>query len=241
MPIYLNIDNCTGCSSCETACSKEALIMINNKPVLNSDECVLCGHCFAICPTGCFSLLGYESENLQMDVNNIIDAIVMRRTIRHFKQESVDQDLLYKIINISRYAPSASNKRPVKFLVIGRSTMQQLLPVIVNQLQLTSNDNTYLVYRNAPHCIITYASMDLKYPPEQDAAIYLTQIELYAQKYGLGTFWAGRVSNGLQQQGAQILGLQGMSILSCMGIGYPNIKFARPAARQDVGNVIWID
>ena len=89
MPIYLNVDNCTGCGQCAVSCSKNAIIMIEKRPQFTPDLCVLCSHCYSICPEGCFSLLGYESENVTTDITKLVDCIAMRRTIRHFKQEVV--------------------------------------------------------------------------------------------------------------------------------------------------------
>jgi len=44
---------CTGCEACITACSLEALIVVDSKVVLNDpEECDYCGECEAACPTG---------------------------------------------------------------------------------------------------------------------------------------------------------------------------------------------
>lgn len=46
------------------------------------------------------------------------EAILKRRSIRQFEQEKIDRDILVKIADAGRLAPSAMNMQPLKFLVI---------------------------------------------------------------------------------------------------------------------------
>ncbi|MCX7973649.1 MAG: nitroreductase family protein, partial [Candidatus Aminicenantes bacterium] len=46
------------------------------------------------------------------------ELIINRRTIRQFKPEPLSRDLLVKIVNAGRLAPSAANKQPLEFLVV---------------------------------------------------------------------------------------------------------------------------
>ena len=50
--------------------------------------------------------------------NSIIKAIRERRSVRNFEEKDVDKELLEKIIQAGKYAPSAQNKQPWKFIVI---------------------------------------------------------------------------------------------------------------------------
>ena len=46
------------------------------------------------------------------------DAIVARRSVRNFKPDPVSDDLLKKLVNAGRLAPTGANKQPFKFLVV---------------------------------------------------------------------------------------------------------------------------
>ena len=46
------------------------------------------------------------------------EAILSRRTIRRFKQKSIDLDLLKKFVNAARLAPSAANFQPLEYFVV---------------------------------------------------------------------------------------------------------------------------
>jgi|TARA_B100002003_G_scaffold154171_1_gene142988 nitroreductase len=49
---------------------------------------------------------------------NVYEAVIKRRTIRRFKQQSVSFEILEKIVNSGRLAPSGANLQPVEFLVV---------------------------------------------------------------------------------------------------------------------------
>jgi nitroreductase len=48
----------------------------------------------------------------------VYDAILLRRSIRRFKQESIEINLLKKFVNAGRLAPSAANLQPLEFFII---------------------------------------------------------------------------------------------------------------------------
>lgn len=50
--------------------------------------------------------------------NQIYQNILARRSVRLFKQKSVSQSLIKKVINAARVAPSAANLQPLEYLVI---------------------------------------------------------------------------------------------------------------------------
>ena len=49
---------------------------------------------------------------------NVRDIIKQRRTIRKFKQDSIDDSILKDLVDCARLAPCASNKQPLEFVVV---------------------------------------------------------------------------------------------------------------------------
>ena len=49
---------------------------------------------------------------------NVYESILSRRSIRRFKQKEISLDILKKIVNSARLAPSAANLQPLEYLVI---------------------------------------------------------------------------------------------------------------------------
>ena len=51
-------------------------------------------------------------------MNEVLNAIRNRRTIRKFKPDPVDEEKLQMILDAGRWAPSFSNLQPWKFFVV---------------------------------------------------------------------------------------------------------------------------
>ncbi len=52
------------------------------------------------------------------DDRNVYDLAVGRRTIRRFRPEPVPRELLERLVNAARLAPSAANVQPLEFVVV---------------------------------------------------------------------------------------------------------------------------
>ena len=52
------------------------------------------------------------------DDKNVYDLAVERRTIRRFKPDPVPRELLERMVNAARLAPSAANVQPLEFVVV---------------------------------------------------------------------------------------------------------------------------
>ena len=52
------------------------------------------------------------------DDKSFYDLIAGRRTIRSFKSEPVSRDLLERLVDVGRLAPSAANLQPLEFIVV---------------------------------------------------------------------------------------------------------------------------
>ena len=49
---------------------------------------------------------------------SVYELILKRRTIRKFRQDKIERSVLEKLINAARYAPSASNMQPIKYIIV---------------------------------------------------------------------------------------------------------------------------
>jgi nitroreductase len=56
---------------------------------------------------------------------NIIDAIKQRRSIRKYKPDSVPEDVLNRLLNAMRLAPSGSNRQEWEFIVVRDAEMRR--------------------------------------------------------------------------------------------------------------------
>ncbi|KPL04424.1 MAG: hypothetical protein AMJ90_00950 [candidate division Zixibacteria bacterium SM23_73_2] len=73
------------------------------------------------------SLDSDEAESNSLKVKAVFEVIGTRRTVREFQGTSVPQEHIIKILDAARYAPTAGNVQPWKFVVIQkRSRLESL-------------------------------------------------------------------------------------------------------------------
>ncbi len=125
MLIEKHEDKCSECMLCVRECTSGVWRIVDgkSKPV-DSDLCNGCSHCIAVCPCDAISHDGLKKEqikevnqkNLNPDVYR--DIIVSRRSVRQFKNEPVPRNVIEQIIDLARFAPTASNDQNVSYIVI---------------------------------------------------------------------------------------------------------------------------
>ena len=57
---------------------------------------------------------------------NILDAIRDRQSIRSFKKEPIEREIVEKILNFAKFAPSGGNTQPWKVYVLNSEIMENL-------------------------------------------------------------------------------------------------------------------
>lgn len=58
------------------------------------------------------------------------EAINTRRSVRKFKNEPLDKEIIWKILEAANLAPTASNRQPWKFLVVGRKYLDKISNIL---------------------------------------------------------------------------------------------------------------
>ncbi len=56
MPAKVDVEKCTGCESCVSACPSEAIKMERGKAKVDVEKCVDCGVCVDECPVEAISM-----------------------------------------------------------------------------------------------------------------------------------------------------------------------------------------
>ena len=95
-------------------------------PIAGAEElCIHCGHCVSICPHAALSLKTMSPKDclpvrkeLLLSPEHCEHFLRSRRSIRSYKEKRVPRDLLQKLIETARYAPTGSNSQSVHWLVI---------------------------------------------------------------------------------------------------------------------------
>jgi nitroreductase/NAD-dependent dihydropyrimidine dehydrogenase PreA subunit len=252
----VNTSICTSCGECVAECPARIIVTGEGGIPLISPEneyvCYRCQHCLAICPTGAVSILGLKpSESCQLngnflDPDKLETLIKGRRSVRRYKPENLEPELLQRLLDVAWYAPTGMNSRDVLFTVVDdREKLNSLRDKVMSDLAQMVRDERLpegmaffadfsrmweekqvdILFRGAPHLLIASAPRHGA-SPVPDCLIALSYFELFAQSLGIGTVWNGLTKwaiNDLFPEARQRLGIPEENV-----IGYV-ISFGRPA------------
>ena len=125
--ITIDADLCTGCETCASICGRGCYTIIDGVAEAQADEttCSLCGHCVAVCPT---EAVVHNQMNMAefkapegpdvISTERFIRFIRKRRSHRFFKNQEMPWEVLTKLLDVCRYAPTGSNMQMVEVLAI---------------------------------------------------------------------------------------------------------------------------
>lgn len=118
-------DKCTECMLCVRDCVMGVWRNVNGKSqVADTDVCNGCSHCIAVCPADAIIHHGLNNEEItavnRKNINPDMyrDILISRRSIRQFKKDPVDRNVIEQILDVARYAPTARNSQNVGYTVI---------------------------------------------------------------------------------------------------------------------------
>jgi len=147
---------------------------------------------------------------------DIYEAVKMRKSVRSYESREVPDDVLSRILDSARLAPSANNAQEWRFVAvrdaqtrrkIARAACRQTFvgeaPVV---LACCAKDSRHVMTCGQP-----------SYPI--DAAIAIDHITLCAAAEGLGTCWIGAF---YEDEVKQILGIPpAIRVVALLPLGYP--------------------
>ena len=113
----VNIDTevCIGCGLCAKDCVAHNIIIKNGKAHTILDDCVMCGHCSAVCPKDAVTISGYDEapvpqdKKVRLNPEEVLDVIRFRRTVRQFQNKEIPGEILEQILEAGRLTHTAKN------------------------------------------------------------------------------------------------------------------------------------
>ena len=133
-----------------------------------------------------------------------------RRTVREYKPDAIPQELVRKILQAGRWAPSSSNTQKWHFIVVqNRDTLAALGKIATHGPFIGQ----------APLAIAVL--MDDAPRPQLDAGRALQQMELMAWSEGVGMCFVGVREDDQQRAIKELLGIpEGMELITLLPFGY---------------------
>lgn len=118
-------DKCILCMQCLKDCASGVWREIDGLPVPVAPElCNRCSHCLSVCPENAIVNDFLKNDPVRPVRQDLIDPqvyreiVLSRRSIRHFQNKPVAPEIISDIIDVSHYAPTASNSQHVAAIVI---------------------------------------------------------------------------------------------------------------------------
>ena len=201
-----------------------------------------------------FVLYGIEAASptiaviMILYITDSINSIYKRRSIRKFQEKDLPIELLNKILDAGRVAPSAKNRQPWNYIVFENKYKEELLQVMEDGLQreekgitdlpksqygILDAKNTLRIMKEAP-IIIVVINSNAKSPflpvdnDERVAEICdslsigasIENLLLAAEELGLGTLWIADICFAYKELAAYLNTEE--QLVGAIAIGYAN-------------------
>ncbi|NTW52820.1 MAG: nitroreductase [Chlorobiaceae bacterium] len=167
---------------------------------------------------------------------NIHDLVASRYSVRGYQPDRpVPKEILERILDAGRFAPSAKNLQPWKFLLVSSPDMLARVGGCYRGEWL----------RQAPHVLIVTGDRDAAWVRssdgwnslETDLGIAMDHLILAAHAEGLGTCWISAYDPAMLRE---VLGLRpNEEVFAITPLGYPsNPPETRPKTRKPLEEVV---
>ncbi|MBK5113266.1 MAG: nitroreductase family protein [Candidatus Heimdallarchaeota archaeon] len=139
--IIINRDICSGCESCIEICPRDCFHLDpKNISVFTSTRCRDCYHCIAICPDAAISHRDIPAEDFPLiadslhpdykDPDQSYHFLKSIRSTRKFLDKPIEKEILEKLVDVTRYAPTGHHSQNVEMTLVSDSkTIQELKDV----------------------------------------------------------------------------------------------------------------
>ncbi len=265
--VSVNKETCTSCGACVEECPVKILQIAPGEklpvPVKGAWAlCIDCGHCVAVCPHGALSHRSMAAadcpevmKEIPMSPGHTEQFLRARRSIRTYREKTVEKETILRLIDIARYAPSGHNSQPLSWTVVYTSdrlktyaghvidwmrVLIKQMPEMAKQMHMDMvvagwEMGMDPIFRNAPHVVIGHADAANSMAPTA-AILAIGYMELAASSLGLGACWAGFFDAALKfwPPLAGAVGLpEGHAALGSLMLGYPRHRYHRLPLRKD--------
>lgn len=161
----------------------------------------------------------------------VFEAIKDRRSIRKYKMDTVPEDLVVKILDAGRWAPSAGNRQPWSFIVLNDVEVKRRV----------AEATTYGKFlAEAPLGIAVVIDPQASNHPVEDGAIATQNMLLAAHALGLGACWIGSYNSVYEEKVKEILGIpKDKRLLSIISIGFPAESPVK--TRKELSEIMFTD
>jgi len=149
---------------------------------------------------------------------NVLDSIRNRRSVREFASREIPAEILERMKEALRLAPSACNYQPWKFVLVQDESLRQQIAEACHRQRFIADAPVIVVGVGLPDQAFKHMGGHGN-SVEVDVAIALDHLTLAAAEEGLGTCWIGAFDEAAVSK--LIATPKGSRIVALMPLGYP--------------------
>lgn len=167
---------------------------------------------------------------------DISEAIIQRRSIRSFTKQDVPEEIVERLVNAARWAPSAGNIQPWDFVIVRKAeTKVRLANAALDQQSIEQAPVVIIACANEVLSARRYEDRGKALFCLQDTAAAIQNILLFAYSIGLGTCWIGAFD---EEQVREIIKVPaGSRPVAIIPVGYP-AETPQPRKRKSTSEIL---
>ena len=178
----------------------------------------------------------------------VLDAILTRRSVRNYKAEPVEEEKLSRVLEAARYAPSAQNRQPWRFIVVRDSEVKKRIRSCYKRDWFLNTEPPVIIVA----CAVpdeAWVKQGRDYGEELfgdywkvDVTLAMQNLIIAATAEGLGTCFIGGFNEHCLRE---VLGIPAnMRVVAMTPLGYANEEpeeTKRPRSRKSLDEIIIYD
>jgi nitroreductase len=169
-----------------------------------------------------------------MKSNPVLEAILARRSIRHYTVQEVEEESVLTILEAGRWAPSGKNGQPWRWVVVRNQEIKRAIS------RLTRYGS---IIAQAPVAIVSFLDNQSSYDRVKDLQAIgacMQNMLLAAHSLGLGASWQGEILNR-RKEVEEVLGVPAhYELMAVLTLGYP-ARSDQKSSRRQLQDLVWID
>ena len=164
--------------------------------------------------------------------NEVLNALMTRRSVRRYKAEQVPDDLLDAVLKAGTYAPSGMGRQAARIVVIQKPELREKV-MKLNAAILGADTDPYY---GAPTILLVFASKT-RATYIEDGSCVLDNLQLAAHAVGLASCWIHRERQMFETKEGRVLARSwGLSDdeagVGSIALGYAADALPAPAPRK---------
>jgi len=191
--------------------------------------------------TNITQLLGYGGDTLEM-----YELFIKRRSVRNFKDRTIPEELIEKLLNAANNAPTGGNIQPISIILVQETKNRQKLADIVGDQPWVKNAPLSIIFCLDFNRVKRWAVLNgTEFKGEKAFAHFLIAyadlmcaaqtVVLLAESYELGSVYIGTIQSNMDDAKSLFALPEYVLPLMVLTIGYPkSIPRRIPKLERDV-------